>query len=142
MPVSTDPDVSADFWPSSVAGFDPSHLDSRGIKLSTWETSKHVTWNTNHQPSVGDLSNEPIIVHKFGQSFVWSALHRAGSSLDPLRQVGDVLSDRVVDEIKPKPGADLLPRIEAAMQDNQGEASAAVRALANSLNQTPKWVDW
>ena len=124
---------------SMLESFDPTRLQSREISPETWHQKRHVTWSRRTPPEATQI-HEGDIVHKYGQSFIWSNLHQAASELQPLRQLGDPLADELVCTAKPTSTADLLPKLENTIRGTEDDACMA--PLAKQLMCTPEWVDW
>ena len=121
--------------------YDLTKLGSRYVPAEHWRTHKHVTWSTHKAPPLGAVQVGDV-VHKYGQSFVWTPEHQTAAEMMPTRQLGDPLADRLVRQLAPSASDDLIPRIEAAIRDPEAEADPSVCALAAEVGRVPEWVDW
>ena len=86
------------------------------------------------------ISVEPAsCVERFGNRFVWSALHQTAEQLEPLRSMGDAKVDALLPAIAPRPGDDFLAALHrAAAASPQSDAALFLKEVST----VPDWVDW
>ena len=108
-----------------------------------------------------------VVVHRFGQKFVWTARHTPSAALEALRAHGDPLADAVLDALEgPGPREDVLEALErrcpalAALQPGAAASAddasgkdegappdkkappACFGEFAAHAATPPAWVDW
>jgi hypothetical protein len=82
------------------------------------------------------------IVSKLGYEFRWTADHKVGAELEPLRQLGDALADdalgAMLDAGELRHGDDPVALLRRRAAAGAPEACALLRQLCD----VPAWVDW
>ncbi|CAO3565595.1 unnamed protein product [Mortierella alpina] len=74
---------------------------------------------------------------------IWTENHLPASKLEPLRNLGDLLSDETLAALEIKPGEDALEALLAyTAQPSEKQKSLAPQQLLTQVMTVPDWVDW
>ncbi|KAF9580467.1 hypothetical protein BGW38_002883 [Lunasporangiospora selenospora] len=79
----------------------------------------------------------------YGEDIIWTKHHLRPSQLEPLRKIGDDLSDNALEALKIKRDDDVYDALMDYVSKPESEQeSSAPRLLLEEMTRVPDWVDW